>query len=294
VLCGAIFSSPFSESLPENRNPYTKEENMLRHPAAKMIVPVLIAAIFFFGALPLRAAGPNTTVDGDVFLTSQYIWRGMVLDEELSLQPTLTVGYYDFSFNVWGQMDLTDFGEDECVYTDDCDSRAWQFTEVDFILAYSHSFGKLTVGTGIIFYLYPNWDHSEDTHEVYVSISHDDLLQPSLTVYYDFDEVDGWYINFGVGHSFEITPKFSIELSSSVGWGDSDYNKYMFGNDDSCMVDFNCGIKTPYKITENLTITPTLMFSSLLDSDNRDIVEDYDCCDETDNVYGGVSLSFSF
>ncbi len=261
----------------------------------KLVLATCLAAVFILLAYhPVRAADPDTSVDADVLLISQYIWRGMVLNEELSLQPTMTVGHKGFSFNVWGQMDLTDFGKDECVYTDDCDSRAWQFTEVDFTLDYTHTFDKLTVGTGIIFYLYPNWDHADDTHEVYVNIAYDTILQPSLTVYYDFDEIDGWYINFGISHSFTVNPKFSIELSSSVGWGDSDYNKYMFGNDDSAMIDFNCGINTPYKITDKLVITPTLMFTSLLDSDNRDIVKDYDCCDETDNLYGGISLSYSF
>jgi len=257
---------------------------------------VLIMTIFISLAYlaPARAADPDTSVDAEVLLISQYNWRGMVINEDLSLQPTLTVGHRGFSFNVWGQMDLTDFGEDECVYTDDCDSRAWQFTEVDFTLDYTHTFGKFTVGSGIIFYLYPNWDHADDTHEVYINFSYDMILQPTLSVYYDFDEIDGWYINFAIGHSFTINRKFSIELFSSVGWGDSDYNNYMFGNDDSAMVDFNCGLKTPYKITDKLTITPTLTFSSLIDSDNRDIVDDYDCCDHPDNLYGGVALSYSF
>ncbi|MCD6268636.1 MAG: hypothetical protein J7J71_00690 [Deltaproteobacteria bacterium] len=241
-----------------------------------------------------RAEEPTVSVDAELTLISQYNWRGMVLNEDLSFQSSLTVAKGGFSFNVWGQMDLTDFGEDECHYTDDCDSRAWQFTEIDFVLDYSHSFGKFTVGTGIIFYEFPNWDHSEDTHEVYLAMSYDCLLQPALTIYYDFDEVEAFYLNLAVGHSFSINDKFSVDLSSSIGWGDSDFSEYNFGEDSSALIDFNIGVSAPYKLTNNITISPVLMFSSIVDSDNRDSVDDRDYCDNTDNVYGGLTLAYSF
>ena len=257
----------------------------------------LVILIFLFGLFilsPVMAEEPKVSVEAEALLISQYNWRGMVLNEDLSLQSSLTVAYGGFSFNLWGQMDLTDFGEDECHYTDDCDSRAWQFTEVDFVFDYSHSFDKFTIGAGVIFYLFPNWDHAEDTHEVYLALSYDCLLQPALTIYYDFDEVEAFYVNFAVGHSFSINDKFGIDISSNVGYGDSDYNEAMFGVDNSALVDFNLGVATPYQITDKITITPTLMFSSVIDSDNRDSVKSNDCCDDEDNIYGGIAVSFSF
>jgi len=258
---------------------------------------LLVALFGLLGGLfwsPAAAEDAAVSVDAEVTLISQYIWRGMVLNEDLSLQPTMTVAKSGFSFNVWGQMDLTNFGEDECHYTDDCDSRAWQFTEIDFVLDYSHSFDKLTAGIGVIFYEFPNWDHADDTHEVYLSLAYDCLLQPALTVYYDFDEVDAFYVNMAVSHSIAVNDKFSIDLSSSLGFGDSDFNEFNFGEDSNALVDFNFGIAAPCKVTGDITITPTLMFSSIVDSDNRDSVDDRDCCDKTDNIYGGITLSYSF
>ena len=261
----------------------------------KMILLVvlvgLVSAAFWTPAL---AEDDAVSVDAEVTLISQYIWRGMVLNEDLSLQPTLTVAKSGFSFNVWGQMDLTDFGEDECLYTDDCDSRAWQFTEIDFVLDYTHSFDKFTAGIGIIFYEFPNWDHADDTHEVYLSMAYDCLLQPALTIYYDFDEVDAFYVNLAASHSFAFNDKFSLDLSSSLGFGDSDFNDYNFGEDSSSLVDFNFGVAAPYKVTDSITVTTSLMFSSIVDSDNRDSVDDRSCCDKTDNVYGGITFAYSF
>ncbi|MCK5915110.1 MAG: hypothetical protein KAG92_03140 [Deltaproteobacteria bacterium] len=258
---------------------------------------LLVAMVGFLGGMfwaPVAAEEVSVSVDAELTLVSQYNWRGMVLNEDLSLQSSLTVAKGGFSFNVWGQMDLTDFGEDECHYTDDCDSRAWQFTEIDFVLDYSHSFDKFTVGVGVIFYEFPNWDHSEDTHEVYLATAYDCLLQPALTIYYDFDEVEAFYLNFAVGHSFAVNDKFSVDLSSSIGWGDSDFSDYNFGEDSNALIDFNFGVAAPYKITDNITVKPFLMFSSIVDSDNRDSVDDRQYCDETDNFYGGLTLAYSF
>ena len=115
-----------------------------------------------------------------------------------------------------------------------------------------------------------------------------------MTIYYDFDEVEAFYLNLAVGHSFSINDKFSVDLSSSIGWGDSDFSDYNFGEDSSALIDYNFGVAAPYKVTDKITLTPTLMFSSLIDSDNRDSVDDRDYCDETDNFYGGLAVSFSF
>ncbi len=259
-----------------------------------LLLAAMVSLLTGFLWSPAVAEDAAVSVDAEVTLISQYIWRGMVLNEDLSLQPTLTVAKSGFSFNVWGQMDLTDFGEDNCHYTDDCDSRAWQFTEIDFVLDYTHSFDKFTVGTGIIFYEFPNWDHADDTHEVYLTMAYDCLLQPTLTIYYDFDEVKAFYANMAVSHSIAVNDKFSIDLSSSLGFGDSDFNEYNFANDSNALVDFNLGVATPYKITDDITLTPTLMFSSIVDSDNRDSVDERSYNDKTDNVYGGLTLTYSF
>ena len=47
----------------------------------------------------------ETTICGDV--VSSYIWRGQDLGDA-SLQPTLGIGYKDFSLTAWGSVGLTD------------------------------------------------------------------------------------------------------------------------------------------------------------------------------------------
>ena len=50
----------------------------------------------------------------------------------------------------------------------------------------------------------------------------------------------------------------------------------------------------PYQVTDKIAITPTLLFRSVIDSDNRDSVKGNDCCDDEDNIYGGITVSFAF
>ena len=265
--------------------------NYLRGSLSLIVIIILIVTTTL---MPAIAEDVNVSVDAEALVVSKYIWRGLEVNEELVLQPSLTVAYGGFSFNVWGNMDLTDFGKDECVYTSDCENRAGQFTEIDLTIDYSYSFDKFTIGAGIIAYEFPNWEDSEDTHELYLALAYDCLLQPALTIYYDFDEVEGFYANFSVGHSFSISDKLALDLSSNIGYGDSDYNLAYFGIDDSALVDFNCSIAMPFQVTEKISVTPVISFTSLLDSDLRDSVESNECCDNETNLYGGIAVSFSF
>lgn len=258
-----------------------------------VLLVVVLLGVSVSGS-PVMAEDLKVSVDAEALVISKYVWRGLEVNEDPVLQPSLTLAYGGFSFNVWGNMDLTDFGEDECVYTSDCESRAGQFTEIDLTLDYSHSFDKFTLGAGIISYQFPNWDESEDTHEVYLALAYDCLLQPALTIYYDFDEVEGFYANFSVGYSFAINDKVGIDLAGSVGYGDSDYNMAYFGVDDSALVDANCSVAMPFQVTDKITITPMLNLTSVVDSDLRDSVESNSCCDNETNIYGGVAVSFSF
>ncbi len=260
-------------------------------------VVFLLIVIFLWGTVSrssLLEEELKVGVDAEALVVSKYVWRGLEVNEDPVLQPALTVTYGGFSFNLWGNMDLTDFGEDECVYTSDCESRAGQFTEIDLTLDYSRSFEKITLGAGIISYQFPNWDESEDTHEVYLALAYDCLLAPALTIYYDFDEVDGFYANFAVSHSFAINNEAGIELAASIGYGDSDYNEAYFGVDDNAVVDINCSVALPYQVTDKITITPVLNLTSLVDSDLRDAVDDKSYSNNETNIYGGINFAFSF
>lgn len=267
---------------------------MLHSLRCRLGLAILIPLSVTTFSTPVLAEESQIDVSLDLPVVSAYVWRGMEINDEWVFQPSLSLGYKGFSFNLWGNMDLTDFGEDYCTYTSNCDSRAAQFTEIDLTIAYNHSFDKFTIGGGFIDYLYPNWDNSSDTQEVFLSGSFDVLLQPSLTISYDFNALDGFYANFGIGHSFAFNDSLGLDLSSSIGYGDSNYVSGSFGSADSAFVDLNIDVSLPYKATENIAIIPMLTLTTLLDSDIRDSIKDNTYGNDDTYVYGGVNVSFSF
>ncbi|MCK4379240.1 MAG: hypothetical protein KAW01_07850, partial [Deltaproteobacteria bacterium] len=141
-------------------------------------IALLLGIILIISVMPVQAEEkPAVSLDAEALIISKYVWRGLEVNEDFVLQPSITTAYGGFSFNVWGNMDLTNFGEDECVYTADCDDRSGQFTEVDLTIDYTYSWEKFSLSAGVINYLFPNWDGSEDTFELYLSGSVDVLLQ---------------------------------------------------------------------------------------------------------------------
>ena len=74
----------------------------------------------------------------------------------------------------------------------------------------------------------------------------------------------------------------------AVGWGDSDYNNAYWSVDNSGFNDFTLTFAFPVEIG-SWTVTPSLNYMTLLDSDVRDSAGDDD-----DAFFAGIGLSTSF
>ena len=63
-------------------------------------------------AKPAAAEASKPTAALDLGVFSQYIWRGFELSHNsVVIQPSATLGYEGFSFNVWGNMDTDQISE---------------------------------------------------------------------------------------------------------------------------------------------------------------------------------------
>jgi uncharacterized protein (TIGR02001 family) len=222
----------------------------------------------------------------DVF--SHYMWRGMVVNEDPVVQPSVTVSKDLFggtvAFNVWSSFDLTDFSE--------TNGSSGHLQEIDYTLSYGKSLTEwVDFETGVIYYRFPGDAGTlPSTWEAYASFSFPAtcFVTPSVTAYYDFDEVDGWYVKAALDREFAITEAVTLGLSTSVGYADADYNAYYFGVDDSAFTDLNFGASLSYQVTENFSVGISAGYTLVIDSDLRDAVND------EDKFYTGVSASFAF
>ncbi len=249
--------------------------------ASKMMIAVLCIA----SLLPatLQAAEANL----DLSVNSAYIWRGQVLNDEPVFQPTVTVSAENgLSFETWANWNLTDsLGK----------STEHDFNEIDLTVSYDIPVEVVDVTVGVSEYAFPN-QTEPSTREFFMTVGKADFpLSPSASVYYDFEEVDGFYGTASIAHSIEATKKLTLDASLSIGIGDSDYNNYYFGIDDVALNDGNAMMGVTYAFNESLTVSGFAMYTVLLDSDIRDAASESDAYFKKGDIFsGGVSLGYSF
>lgn len=246
-----------------------------------------VGAMLAVAGSALAADPPSVGLDVPVL--SAYVWRGQTLSDRPVIQPSLTAAKSGFALNTWANFNL------DGAYQGD-------FSEVDLTASYSKSVGAVALGGGVVQYLFPNQtlavEDGEDvgypsTAEVYVSAGLPDVpLAPVATVYYDVDEIDGFYGMLAVGHSFELADKVSLAASAALGAGDADYNAGYFGLDDAALNDMTVGMAMPISLRDNLTVKPAISYVFLPDSDVADAAEAI--YGDKDRVVGSLVASYAF
>jgi len=219
----------------------------------------------------------------DVAYNGKYVWRGINLVDDPVIQPSVSLSHASgLDASVWGNLETTDYSD-----------HSGDFTEVDYTIDYSWSWESLALSAGAIYYDFPNTE-ADPTTEIYAAVGLDLFLSPTLTVYRDVDQVEGTYVSLGVGHTFEnvATPtegtSASLALSASLGHGSSAHNAAYYGHDGAALTDALFSASLPVAIGDSWTVSPAASYSTLLDGDIRDAMDD------DDNLWAGITLSCSF
>ncbi|MBU0730657.1 MAG: hypothetical protein KKE17_03580 [Proteobacteria bacterium] len=229
----------------------------------------------------IAAAEDKPEADLTVGIYSKYVWRGFALsDDNMVIQPSMTVGYKGFAFNLWGNLD-----------TDNTAADSQEFNETDMTISYDGSAGKLGYSLGYIYYAI----EGTDTQEVYAGVSIDTILSPALTVYKDFDTFPSYYILLAVSHSFEIAKDISLDLGAHAGYllsdDEADYADST-GGKYSDLLDGLISASVTIPLGEYVTVTPQVYYSMALSSEAETLLQDSDGDDSF--IYGGISASFAF
>lgn len=213
--------------------------------------------------------------DLTVGLYSQYIWRGFELSKDsVVIQPSLTVSYKGFGFNLWGNLDTEEYSTNDN-----------NFTETDMTLSYEGSMDKFGYGAGYIYY---EVNGDKDTQELYIKANYDTLLSPTLTYYQEITGASGWYLNLGISHSVKLKEELNLDLGASIGYLDDDatYNELHDGT-------ISASISIP--VGEYISVTPELYYTFALSSDAETAIKAASFSGDDDSfIYGGVSASLSF
>lgn len=244
----------------------------------KKLLLVALSLLMISTALPALALGP-LDVDADLTFMSQYYWRGVVANPEAVLQPSASAGIMGIGLGFWGNMDMTDIG-----------GKKGAFSEIDYIASYGLPLPMVDVDFGLIYYHFPDSDFPS-TAEIYASGSMGILLSPTLSVYYDFKEADGSYIEGGISYPVALSPKLNLELGLSAGFGDSNFSNYYYGVKSTGLTNFLLTAAVPFDPIPFFTITPSVNFGSQM----GDFKTATDAAQgDSDSFHFGLSASFSF
>ncbi|OGV73143.1 MAG: hypothetical protein A3K19_14985 [Lentisphaerae bacterium RIFOXYB12_FULL_65_16] len=240
-----------------------------------------VAGVFSASAQGGDDGWPRPSVTLSLDAVNQYVWRGILYNQDPVLQPSATVSWFGFSANIWGSYDTTDYGAHEGGYGD----SQWEFAEIDCTLSYSHTFDKaaldlpvsIGVTVGVIDCTYENtyWEEL-DTTEVFAGVSLPDLLlSPSVTVYRDTNQSDGLYVQGAVSHTISLLKngdedRLGLTLGATLGWGNRDNNEYYLGVDESGFADAGVSASLPWNIGGGVSLTPYIRYTDFVDHELRD------------------------
>jgi hypothetical protein len=227
------------------------------------------------------------TADLSVSFLSQYIWRGFEYSQDsLVIQPSMTVEYKGFGFNLWGNLD-----------TDPIDQELDNWNETDMTVYYGREFGKLAVSAGYVYYAI---DGEDDSQEVFASVGLDMLLNPTITVYREIYKAPSWYVTLGVSQSIPLVNDVSLDLGAQIGYLYSDDAGAYYEPEDPedelrAFHDCLLSASVPIPVSEYFTITPEAYYSFPLSDDSSDLIKEWSFDGDDDNFfYGGVTVSLAF
>lgn len=251
--------------------------------AALLGVLMVAMVIVSFGRAEAFEAEGSVSVD----VLSNYVWRGQNLANDSGvIQPGLDISAKNgLAVGYWANYDM----------------NTNQNSETDLTVSYSRDYGKLSTSVGYIHY---GFDGAEDTAEIFVSLSYDTFLSPSLAIYHDIDEGHGQFVVFSLGHSFNLGNFYgkdvALNLGASAGYN---FKNEIMGNNakGKQFNDFYNGEVTAsltIPVTKSITIEPKIAYTSELSDDADEAIEAVNIASgtgqDTEVLYGGVNITATF
>ena len=105
--------------------------------------------IFIAFIFASQSYAQSLSLDANADIVSRYIWRGLNVNDQPNIQPSVTLSCSGIQLGLWGSYGLTDQNPSDRYYP--------VSQEIDTWLGYSYSFSSgLEIGAVITDYYYPN------------------------------------------------------------------------------------------------------------------------------------------
>lgn len=230
-------------------------------------------------------SGVGPYVEASVDILSDYMWRGIILDDNPVWQPSVSIGYNteEFGglyFNYWASFDLTD-RRNRMPYGNNS-RQCGSIQEQDFYIGYTKSFDALDFEIGHYWYDYP-YNGKNGTKGVNGAGSHNagslgsdlyagvfynnDYITPGFEVLWNYSTAHGKdpsraYFRFSGKHDFEITETVKLTPKTVLGVGDHEFTRSQISGyrEDSRdnygveMTDWTQSLALTWAVTDNFSL----------------------------------------
>lgn len=230
----------------------------------------ILAAPLFTGCLSIRGSEP-ASIGASVGASSAYWFRGSpvntggVLQGDMAMSiPLADDGLLDLT--AWGNMALTgDSGGGS-----EPDGNGLSFTEVDLEANYTRSYDGYDLNVGLVSYNFPNGIR-RTTSEVFAGASFAALgFTHALTMYFDFEALDGFYFSYAGGWSKELDERTQFDAGLMLGAMGGDQAVSYFGIDANGLSDLALSGTVSRAFDAATTVSTTLAYIMAIDSGYRD------------------------
>ena len=255
---------------------------------------------------------PILSTEVSLSFDSRYMTYGVIDGKDPIFTPGVTGTFFDWAYiGVESIFDLTDGNGKRGGYG----KRGFKYTTLDAFVGLAHEFdlgeeiGTLGMDVGYMYEYLPRYQGEVgDTQYFTAELSlGGHWLEPTISFERDIMADDGTYINFELGHTFEICEGFTLRPAIGQGFGNSLRTKGYFaelekveGFDHGGLMDTTLKVDFEYAITDWLTLGAYVAYYDyLFDDKMREGAAAYNGEwgsgeDKTWNLVGGLSLTASF
>ncbi len=184
-------------------------------------VPALILAL-----VVTRPVSAQVGYGADLGVYSAYVWRGLSLTNRPVAEPDLWISLPlgangAITLGGWSNVELGKYDDPAKHISQGGGVAGPDLTEFDPYLEYATTMGNASLSLGAVGYIYPNHfgaTSESNTTELYAQLGLGTVLTPSISAYYDIDQIKGLYLEGSISHDVAVSPSFTLTLGALAGF----------------------------------------------------------------------------
>ncbi|MFH1011174.1 MAG: hypothetical protein V1784_08070 [bacterium] len=182
----------------------------------------------------------------EIDVCSRYIWHGIVVADNVVLQPSAWLTVHDMTFSIWNNHTPA--------------AERWRFAgdEVDLTLTYGKEWTWVSAELGFLYYVYPGEGSSSSTGEFSgrIALSKGPI---ELSTAHNVDVVRYAGAYFGeaqVAVEYELTRRLCAGLSTSIGWASPKFNETYVGTWVGAFNVLSVGASLQFQLSDRFYLKP--------------------------------------